>query len=534
MHVFVPGNFEILILVGMAFLVMYGMNVLQSCLRYHALICLVFLMCGALLPGYLGNPESFNYFDEWIRSNTHLKIPTALNLHEGVQESQQIKTILIFTTLFGNEEWPNFKRNDERNYLKKHGCPVSNCRLTLNQDVEALKYSDIVVFHSRDMMDGATLRSLSDTERRNGQIWVYFTSENPLNSQSDALYDDLFDWTMTYKHSSDIWLPYARYYPHKPSKQIRTNYAKTKSKLVAWLVSSCGNIRDRVVYELQQHLKLEVAGKCSSGFSNTFSCDTDEDCDAKIHEYKFYLAFENQYCDEYVTEKYWYKGIRNGVVPIVLGAGPYLDKRVAIPGSYIDALDFKTVADLAAYIKYLDTNDTAYNEYFKWKENYKLWEPICDWPFEPYWACEMCIRLNKGIKHQPTVKISEFWGTARNCEGRIGKIQRFLEQSGHDFSKMVPNVQVAIDEPYVNPYDKTGAEIDVFEQNEEQATKTQLGLEASNVEYKPDKTGSFPDKNEASTTMRYEIESTDDYFILMVFTFSAVGFLFYLYKTYVR
>eukprot|EP00112_Aurelia_sp_Birch-Aquarium-sp1_P003262 Seg1363.18 transcript_id=Seg1363.18/GoldUCD/mRNA.D3Y31 product="Glycoprotein 3-alpha-L-fucosyltransferase A" protein_id=Seg1363.18/GoldUCD/D3Y31 len=526
-----------LMIVAVAFLVMFGINCSQRFLRYHGLIYLIILTCGALRPGYLRNPKSFrkNYFDEWLRSNTHLKIPNALNFHERVRESKQVKTILIFTTLFGNEEWPNLKRNDEGNYLKRHGCPVSNCRLTINQDLEALKYSDIVVFHSRDMMDGATLRSLRDSDRRKGQIWVYFTSENPLNSQSDVLYDDLFDWTMTYKHNSDIWLPYARYYPHKPSKQIkRMNYAKTKSKLVAWLVSGCGNIRDRVVYELQQHLKLDVAGKCSSAFSNTFTCDTDKDCYAKIHQYKFYLAFENQYCDEYVTEKYWYKGIRNGVVPIVLGAGPYVDKRVAIPGSYIDALDFKTVADLAAYIKYLDANDTAYNEYFKWKEKYKLWEPICDWPFEPYWACEMCIRSNKGIKHQPTVKISEFWGLAKNCEGRIGKIQRFLEQSKHDFSKMVQNVKVAIDEPYVNPYDKTGEEIDVFETRQEQATETEVGLEASNGDYKPDKTGSFTDRSEASRSIRYEIESTDDYFILMVFTFSAVGFLFYLYRDYVR
>ena len=49
-------------------------------------------------------------------------------------------------------------------------------------------------------------------------------------------------------------------------------------------------------------------------------------------------------------------------MPVVYGKG-YED--AFPPKSYINVLDFKSVEDLANYLKYLDNNDTAYNEYFQ-------------------------------------------------------------------------------------------------------------------------------------------------------------------------
>ena len=47
---------------------------------------------------------------------------------------------------------------------------------------------------------------------------------------------------------------------------------------------------------------------------------------------------------------------------VVYGGGNY--ERIAPPHSYINALDFKSAAELGRYLVYLDGNDTAYNEYF--------------------------------------------------------------------------------------------------------------------------------------------------------------------------
>jgi len=46
----------------------------------------------------------------------------------------------------------------------------------------------------------------------------------------------------------------------------------------------------------------------------------------------------------------------------VYGLGKY--KLIAPPKSYINIMDFKNVKKLVDYLKYLDKNDTAYNEYF--------------------------------------------------------------------------------------------------------------------------------------------------------------------------
>ena len=50
--------------------------------------------------------------------------------------------------------------------------------------------------------------------------------------------------------------------------------------------------------------------------------------------------------------------------------------KLAIPGSYINIMDFSTVTQLAEYLQYLDKNDTAFNEFFKWRLNYKVSESL--------------------------------------------------------------------------------------------------------------------------------------------------------------
>ena len=78
--------------------------------------------------------------------------------------------------------------------------------------------------------------------------------------------------------------------------------------------------------------------------------------------YKFYLSFENSLCKDYFTEKL-FRMMKYDIVPIVYGKG--YESNGLPPTSYIDVLDFESVASLADYLTYLDNNDTAYNEYFR-------------------------------------------------------------------------------------------------------------------------------------------------------------------------
>lgn len=57
-------------------------------------------------------------------------------------------------------------------------------------------------------------------------------------------------------------------------------------------------------------------------------------------DYKYYLAFENSLCRDYVTEKF-YKPLLYTTVPVVYGGADY-EVAGAPPNSYIDVRKFSS------------------------------------------------------------------------------------------------------------------------------------------------------------------------------------------------
>ena len=333
---------------------------------------------------------------------------------KSIVEVNRSRVILVYTNLFGSSEWYNLPAKEAANFASR--CKFKNCEVTY--DKSRLKESDAVVFHARDMPSSDFLQAQSKTSRPSNQRWAYFISENPVNTPDRKPLDGLFNWTMTYKKESDIWLPYKKYHKLKSSEVKTTNkdYAADKNKvanrkLAFWIVSHCGLYRDHYVHKLQEFISLDVAGGCAKSYKNPLNdCNKDgkDACMSKARNYKFYLSFENQFCNQYVTEKYWYNALYFDTVPIVMGSGPYDDPKVAIPGSYINVDDFPTVKALADYLNYLDKNDTAYNEYFKWKNNYKL-DTDLGWPFVDIWVCEICKKLHTDRNLKTYHRLSDFW-----------------------------------------------------------------------------------------------------------------------------
>jgi len=97
-----------------------------------------------------------------------------------------------------------------------------------------------------------------------------------------------------------------------------------------------------------------------------------------LQGYKFYLAFENSlHCKDYITEKFFETAILSNVVPVVWGTRKEDYLRIAPPHSFIHAEDFSSPAELSKYLLYLDTNDSAYREYFRWRESpEKSWDDL--------------------------------------------------------------------------------------------------------------------------------------------------------------
>lgn len=125
-------------------------------------------------------------------------IPIFHGMLRKTHDSQKWKVILFYTTIFSvrpTSIWPA---------TSLQTCQVPWC--ILSDDKKLLRDSDAVIFHGRDMPDALP------TQRSTNQRWVYFVQENPhYISPEPSKYNGVFNWTMTYKRSSDVWAPYGSY-----------------------------------------------------------------------------------------------------------------------------------------------------------------------------------------------------------------------------------------------------------------------------------------------------------------------------------
>ena len=224
-----------------------------------------------------------------------------LFLHESVG-SVSTRTFLINIYKFG-------KLLDRRlihHYSLKNvdpfeNCSVKNCRISYeDSDFHA---ADAVLFH----LHRIEYPPINIKRRNFNQRWVWLSDEAVFNTFYSAKdrdlshYNNLFNWSMTYRSTSDVPVPYGRTIPFGEKHINISDIFFKKSKSVAILGSNCGgqNNRWQYVKELQKHINVTTFGHCG-----TEKCpgQFNEDCQ-KLNDFKFYLAFENSNCFEYITEK---------------------------------------------------------------------------------------------------------------------------------------------------------------------------------------------------------------------------------------
>lgn len=175
---------------------------------------------------------------------------------------------------------------------------------------------------------------------------------------------------------------------------------------VAWFVSNCSarNNRLQFAHELGKYIQVDIYGACG-----TYKCSrtTADKCfDILDRDYKFYLAFENSNCRDYITEKFFVNGLSRTTLPIVvslnaftrtcnfdecsfifqMGARPE-DYELSSPQkSYIHVDEFASAKELADYLHIIDKNDDLYNSYFKWKGTGEF--------INTYFWCRLCSMLH--------------------------------------------------------------------------------------------------------------------------------------------
>ena len=282
-----------------------------------------------------------------------------------------------------------------------------HCVFTLNQT--KIPEADFVFFHLNFLPRGFPSRSP-------WQRWVIYTNEPPYKTgKSDTLtlskFDGMFNFTAQYSFLSDVPTPYfyCRVAKSEDTKLNKWPKMPQKSGLVSWAVSDCTAESERRAYveKLAEHVPIDIFGLCSSvkRRNNSF--------DGMMKKYKFYLAFENSFCRDYITEKLFkvLTSYESYVIPVVLGRGPY--EGAAPEGSYVNVRDYNSPENLANHLHYLDRNESAFMEYFKWRDNY-----TCVPKSEPYKTERRCQAL-LAVAHKAqilnTTSLLKVFGKKENC-----------------------------------------------------------------------------------------------------------------------
>ena len=370
-------------------------------------VAVILVVCGCLYLYF--NENRLLFITSMSTASTEFKKPDIRGYIEkrlnAINTRTSLFKIFYYTPFYSYETWFGL---GSRPFTK---CMYKNCFTSLNQSER--NSSDAVLVSMRHLMK----KNLPEF-RNSHQLWVFVMFESPMHRfQSYSPYNGFFNITLTYKRSSDIFLPHGQVKGvEKP--MLSTNIKRTssqKTKLVAWFVSNCytQSRRERYVQELNKYIKVDIYGKCGKLKcpKNLNLGGVTDPCLMLLNKtYKFYLSFENSLCKEYITEKLW-RTLKLDVVPVVLGAADYSD--VLPPKSYIDVRDFASPRSLADYLQYLDRNPEEYEKFFAWKRQFTVTDR------EPM-ECKICEYLNKHSRHQfegkTVARLDLFWNKNKDCE----------------------------------------------------------------------------------------------------------------------
>lgn len=293
---------------------------------------------------------------------------------------------------------------DKERFFSAKECPFVKCEVT--EDRNEFSTTDAIIFTSNPL-------GLPTTDRKPHQIWILETIESPMNDY-DEINADIFNWTSTYRHDSDIVYPYDKwaYYDENVRQAAKTwNVAANKTKKVAWYVSNCDAQSNRLEYanELSKYIEVDIYGHCGTKQCQRSHAD---DCLKMLkNEYKFYLSFENSICEDYVTEKFFY-ALRYSILPIAMGATQEYYKKIAPEHSYIHVDDFNSPKELAEYLHELDKNDDLYNNYFRWHGTGKFLDA------HSFYICRVCSMLHSDLPPKSYADVNLFKNKAGECSFR--------------------------------------------------------------------------------------------------------------------
>ncbi|XP_047028877.1 alpha-(1,3)-fucosyltransferase C-like [Helicoverpa zea] len=232
----------------------------------------------------------------------------------------------------------------DRSLFLKKKCPVSNCYITkINSVVRRISDFDAIMFHGPEL-DKKPL--ILPKDRSNQQKYIFLSGESAVNYPVRCRnLRGVFNWTMTYKLNSDIYLgyiiirnitgsiigpkPIMHWLKLEDMKPIDSAFKKNlegKIYAAAWFVSNkhAANKRREIALQIQDELSdynmtLDIFGPGEVNCPRNINLV----CLSLLERYYyFYLSFENSLIDDYVTEKLL-TPLQHYTVPVVYGGANY-------------------------------------------------------------------------------------------------------------------------------------------------------------------------------------------------------------------
>lgn len=266
--------------------------------------------------------------------------------------------------------------------------------------------------------------------RKPEQVWILGNLEPPAHLWGNIkILNGLFNWTKWYRYDADVFWPYG--VPHKYNAQEAAdvsaklptrNYYKEKSREVIVRIGNCfdNGQRYKIIERLGKYIHIDKFGKCYNKQCGNSTSPNDKLCEEIVKHYKFYLAFENDICRDYVTEKYWYT-LEANVIPIV--NWKFINMDNVIPNSYINIYDFNSTENLAKYLKEVSVNETLYNSYFEYKKSYTNRPKTCV-------TCTLCHALHNSSKPAQVYTDIEGWIEDDPCQ-KVTLWSNFVKRFSH-------------------------------------------------------------------------------------------------------
>jgi len=241
------------------------------------------------------------------------------------------------------------------------------------------------------------MNTLETLPRQKPQEQSWFLFSNEPKDMFPQFSDELFlkavdEWVLSYE--LDSFAPHPAY--SIDPAQVKAAIPRTKTKGAVAFISNCWSEKRRLyLEEFMKHMEVDSYGSCHHN-KNSSSPRGDERGKIEIQsDYLFSLVFENTILFDYVSEKLAHAYLAVSL-PVYYGA-PNIDEFVFDKKSIVKASDFESPKQLAEYLKFLQSNQTAYEEYFHWREL-----PISSWQIPkpmriqiPDWRCKICQFLHE-------------------------------------------------------------------------------------------------------------------------------------------